>query len=131
MVGADEPWFRCYGETHPLRLVTGSRNPQGIAGRTPNSKRYVHAFLMAYNFAKRLKTLRDLTPYEHICKVCTTQPNRYRLNQFHHTVGLNIYSHFLASEVRALCWLPIIDGNIDRPALRLAKLKVRGVVTPP
>ena len=45
---------------------------------------------MAYNFAKRLKTLRGLTPYEHVCKVWTTQPNRYRLNQFHHTVGLNI-----------------------------------------
>jgi hypothetical protein len=46
---------------------------------------------MAYNFAKRLKTLRDLTPYEHICKVWTTQPNQFRLNPLHHTVGLNSY----------------------------------------
>jgi hypothetical protein len=45
---------------------------------------------MAYNFAKRLKTLRGLTPYEHVCKVWTTQPNRCRLIQFHHTVGLSI-----------------------------------------
>ena len=52
-------------------------------------KAHVHAFLMAYNFAKRLKTLRGLTPYEHICKVWTTQPNRFRLNPLHHTVGLN------------------------------------------
>jgi Integrase core domain len=37
-------------------------------------KAHVHAFLMAYNFAKRLKTLRGLTPYEHVCKVWTTQP---------------------------------------------------------
>ena len=79
---------------------------------------------MAYNFAKRLKTLRGLTPYEHVCKVWTTQPNRCRLNQFHHTVGLNIWSHFLASEVRALCWLPVIGGNIDRTGLRPAKLKM-------
>ena len=28
----------------------------------------LEAFLNAYNFAKRLKTLRELTPYEHICK---------------------------------------------------------------
>ncbi len=27
--------------------------------------------------------------YEHICKVWTTQPKRFRLNPLHHTVGLN------------------------------------------
>ena len=51
-------------------------------------KQHLHAFLMAYNFAKRLKTLRGLTPYEHICNVWTTQPNRFRLNPLHHTVAL-------------------------------------------
>ena len=40
---------------------------------------------MAYNFAKRLKTLRGLTPYEHICNAWTTEPNRFRLNPLHHT----------------------------------------------
>jgi hypothetical protein len=35
---------------------------------------------MAYNFAKRLKSLKGLTPYENICKIWTTQPNRFRLN---------------------------------------------------
>jgi len=44
---------------------------------------------MAYNFAKRLKTLRGLTPYQHICNVWTKQPNRFRLNPLHHTLGLN------------------------------------------
>jgi transposase InsO family protein len=52
-------------------------------------KAHVQDFLMAYNFAKRLKTLRGLTPYQHICKVWTTQPKRFRLNPLHHTVGLN------------------------------------------
>ena len=47
------------------------------------------AYLMAYNFAKRLKILRGLTPYEQICKVWTTQPKRFRLNPLHHTLGLN------------------------------------------
>lgn len=31
-------------------------------------------FVSAYNFVKRLKTLRGLTPYEHICKVRTKEP---------------------------------------------------------
>jgi transposase-like protein len=52
-------------------------------------KQHLHAFLMAYNFAKRLKTLRGLTPYEHICKVWTEQPKRFKLNPLHHTLGLN------------------------------------------
>ena len=52
-------------------------------------KEHVQAFLMAYNFAKRLKTLRGLTPYEHMCKVWTKQPKRFRLNPLHRTLGLN------------------------------------------
>jgi hypothetical protein len=32
-------------------------------------KQHVHTFPMAYNFAKRRKTLKGLTPYEHICKM--------------------------------------------------------------
>jgi hypothetical protein len=31
-------------------------------------------FAQAYNFAKRLKTLKGLTPYEFICKAWQTQP---------------------------------------------------------
>jgi hypothetical protein len=44
---------------------------------------------MAYNFPKRLKALKGLIRYEHIYKVWTTKPNRFRLNPLHHTVGLN------------------------------------------
>ncbi|MGH7947163.1 MAG: IS481 family transposase, partial [Opitutaceae bacterium] len=52
-------------------------------------KRHLHAFLMAYNFVKRLKTLKGLTPYEYICKIWTTQPERFTINPFHYNVGLN------------------------------------------
>jgi transposase-like protein len=52
-------------------------------------KEHIHAFLMAYNFAKRLKTLRGLTPYQHICNAWTKQPKYFRLNPLHHTLGLN------------------------------------------
>jgi transposase InsO family protein len=46
-------------------------------------------FLAAYNFAKRLKTLRGLTPYEYICKCWTENPDQFRLDPHHHKLGLN------------------------------------------
>ena len=52
-------------------------------------REHIHAFLMAYNFAKRLKTLKGLTPYEYVCKVWTQEPLRFKVNPIHHTPGLN------------------------------------------
>ena len=37
-------------------------------------------FVSAYNFAKRLKTLKGLTPYEYICRAWTKEPERFTLN---------------------------------------------------
>jgi transposase InsO family protein len=50
----------------------------------------VATFLDAYNFAKRLKSLRGLTPFERICQLWTEQPHRFRLNPLRHMAGLNI-----------------------------------------
>ena len=47
-------------------------------------------FVTAYNFARRLKTLKGLTPYEFICKAWTNQPERFTLNPLHQMPGLNI-----------------------------------------
>ncbi len=52
-------------------------------------KGHLAAFLAAYNFAKRLKTLRGLTPFEHICKCWTENPDQFRLDPIHHMPGLN------------------------------------------
>ena len=46
-------------------------------------------FLDAYNFARRLKTLNGLSPYEYICKLWTEQPDRFRIDPIHHMPGLN------------------------------------------
>ena len=46
-------------------------------------------FLDAYNFARRLKTLSGLTPYEYICKIWTSEPERFILNPIHQMPGLN------------------------------------------
>jgi len=43
-------------------------------------RKHLAAFLAAYNFAKRLKTLRGLTPHEYICKCWTENPDQFRLN---------------------------------------------------
>lgn len=47
-----------------------------------------HSFLRAYNFARRLKTRKGLTPYEDIGKIWTQEPARFVVNPFQHTVGL-------------------------------------------
>jgi transposase InsO family protein len=46
-------------------------------------------FVSAYNFAKRLKTLKGLTPYEYICKLWTKEPERFTLDPLHQMPGLN------------------------------------------
>ncbi len=46
-------------------------------------------FVMAYNFARRLKTLLGLTPYEYICKTWSKEPERFTLDPTHQMPGLN------------------------------------------
>src|ERR687886_628487 len=43
-------------------------------------RRHLADFVAAYNFGRRLKTLKGLTPYEFICKRWTTEPDRFTLN---------------------------------------------------
>jgi transposase InsO family protein len=47
-------------------------------------------FVAAYNFARRLKTLRGLTPYEAICKAWTDEPHRFATNPHLQIAGPNI-----------------------------------------
>jgi transposase InsO family protein len=47
-------------------------------------------FVAAYNFGRRLKPLRGLTPYEFVCKTWTEQPQRFTINPLHQMPGLNI-----------------------------------------
>src|SRR4051794_40815915 len=39
--------------------------------------RHLADFVLAYNFGRRLKTLKGLTPYEHICRCWTNEPERF------------------------------------------------------
>jgi transposase InsO family protein len=53
-------------------------------------------FVAAYNFGRRLKTLKGLTPYEFICKRRTLEPERFRLDPLHQMPGLNIKAEHVA-----------------------------------
>jgi len=46
-------------------------------------------FVTAYNFARRLKTLKGLTPHEYICARWTKEPQRFSLNPIHQSLGSN------------------------------------------
>jgi hypothetical protein len=52
-------------------------------------ERHLADFVAAYNFGRRLKTLKGLTPYEFICKRWTIEPERFTLNPLHQMPGLN------------------------------------------
>jgi transposase InsO family protein len=52
-------------------------------------RQHLSDFVTVYNFARRLKTLKGLTPYEFICKRWTLEPERFRLNPLHQMPGLN------------------------------------------
>jgi len=52
-------------------------------------RQHLDDFISAYNFGRRLKTLKGLTPYEFICKCWTSQPERFTLNPLHQMPGLN------------------------------------------
>ena len=50
-------------------------------------KDHLHTFLSAYNFAKRLKTLKGLTPYEYIIKIWQTDPGKFNFDPLHYSMG--------------------------------------------
>jgi transposase InsO family protein len=50
---------------------------------------HLRDFVDAYNFARRLKTLNGLTPYEFVCKVWTSQPQRFKITPLQKMPGPN------------------------------------------
>ena len=52
-------------------------------------RQHLTDFVAAYNHARRLKTLRGLTPYEFICKAWADQPQRFTASPHHQSPGPN------------------------------------------
>ena len=84
----NRPWMNGQVErmNRTLKEATVSRYLYEILGQL---KRHLANYLLAYNFAKRLKMLRGLTPLQYVCKIWTHSPERFRLDPTHHTPGLN------------------------------------------
>ena len=53
-------------------------------------RQHLADFVAAYNFGRRLKTLKGLTPYEFVCQCWTKEPGRFTLHPLHQMPGLNI-----------------------------------------
>lgn len=52
-------------------------------------KRYLDNFVAAYNFARRMKTLKGLTPYEFIYNQWTIEPEPFNFTPIHQMPRLN------------------------------------------
>ncbi len=95
------PWTNGQVERPPLGVCR--QTPAGQRNRTIKDatvkrfhyddhaqlRRHLADFMDAYNFGRRLKTLKGLTPYEFICKQWTIEPKRFTLNPIHQMPGLN------------------------------------------
>ena len=57
--------------------------------RSDQLRTHLADFMAAYNFARRLKTLSGLTPYEYIAKIWTSELERFIVNPMHQIPGLN------------------------------------------
>lgn len=53
-------------------------------------QQHLELFLNAYNYARRLKTLKGLKPHEFICRQWTNHPDNFKINPNHLSPGLNI-----------------------------------------
>jgi hypothetical protein len=52
-------------------------------------RQHLLLFIDAYNYGRRLKTLRGLTPYEYVARIWTDDPARFKIDPYRHSVGLN------------------------------------------
>ena len=78
-------------------------------------------FVTAYNFARRLKVLKGLSPYEYLCSAWTKEPGRFILDPIHQMLGLNSYfarspDRLDLEDVRAF-QVHLIANGISWPAL--------------
>jgi transposase InsO family protein len=83
------PWTN--GQVERMNRTIKDATVKRFYSETHNELRsHLADFVSAYNFAKRLKTLKGVTPHEYICNVWTKEPGRFALNPLHQMPGLNI-----------------------------------------
>lgn len=85
----NHPWTNGQVE-HMNRTIKDATVKRYFYNSHNQLKAHLNDFLQTYNFARRLKTLKGLTPYEYLCRLWTQSPYRFILNPIHPMPGLNI-----------------------------------------
>jgi hypothetical protein len=62
---------------------------RSVLHRCPHRAWHLADFMAAYKFARRLQNLKGFTPYEYICKIWSSEPDRSILNPIHQIPGQN------------------------------------------
>ena len=85
---ANRPWTN--GQVERMnRTIKDATVKRFHYGGHDQLRSHLADFSNAYNFALRLKTLSRLTPYEYICKLRSSEPNRIIVDPIHQTPGRN------------------------------------------
>ncbi|WP_310620135.1 IS481 family transposase [Flexibacterium corallicola] len=83
------PWTN--GQVERMNRTLKEATVRRYYYRTHNELRaHLDTFIQAYNFAKRLKALRGLTPFDYITRQWTQEPDRFIKQPHHLLAGLNI-----------------------------------------
>src|ERR1700733_7893897 len=81
---------------------------------------HLDQFATAYNYGRRLKTLKGLTPHEFICNCWASEPQRFTLNPYYQLPGPNTASSQRDSRPRA----PAAPAKGDCcPAQRMPRIR--------
>ena len=72
-------------------------------------------FIGAYNYARGLKTLRGLTPFEFVTKCWTEKPQCFRINPAHHTTEPNTWGRrlYIALKPRDQHVMMALEGKVS------------------
>jgi hypothetical protein len=71
------------------------------------------ALWLTFTLPLTLKTLGGLTPYEYICKIWTSEPDRFILDPIHQMPGLNnLKAYRTASSLRSKKGDPATKGAV-------------------
>ncbi len=94
------PWTNGQGErmNRTVKDATVKRYPYETHEQL---RAHPQLFVDASNHARRLKTLRGLTPYEDVLQVWTKEPERFRLDPSHHIPGPYIQARNTPARVGA------------------------------
>ena len=83
----NHPWTN--GQVERMRTIKDATVKRYHYDDHNQLRRHLADFVDAYNFGRRLKTLKGLTPFEFMSKCWASDPQRFKLNPLQQMPGLN------------------------------------------